>query len=125
MLLACAAAAESKRRGPTVFDQPFGQRVMIPYKIVSSDDHMIETASLWEERVPKRFGERAPLLLKNPPGKKGLFFSCGVLCRQNRREEFPRSWGRSGAAGRVGPRGPAEGHGHRSSRSGTALYDQR
>jgi len=33
---------------------------MIPYKIVSSDDHMIETASLWEERVPKRFGERAP-----------------------------------------------------------------
>jgi predicted TIM-barrel fold metal-dependent hydrolase len=50
---------------------------MIPYKIVSSDDHMIETASLWEERVPKRFGERAPRLVKDPPGKKGLFFSCG------------------------------------------------
>src|SRR5216684_5360847 len=77
MLLACAAAAESKRRGPTVFDQPFGQRGMIPYKIVSSDDHMIETAGLWEERVPKRFGERAPRLVKDPPGKKGLFFSCG------------------------------------------------
>ena len=40
---------------------------MIPYKIVSSDDHMIETASLWEERVPKRFGERAPRLVKDPP----------------------------------------------------------
>jgi hypothetical protein len=37
---------------------------MSPYRVISSDSHIIEMADLWEKRIDPRFKERAPRIVR-------------------------------------------------------------
>ena len=41
---------------------------MAGYKILSSDDHVLEPAELWTERIEARYRDRAPRLLREETG---------------------------------------------------------
>jgi predicted TIM-barrel fold metal-dependent hydrolase len=48
---------------------------MPDYKLISADSHVNEPPDLWATRVDKKYRERAPQLLVNPPGgKEGAYF---------------------------------------------------
>ena len=46
---------------------------------ISADSHVVEPADLWSTRLEKAFRDRAPSLVMNPVGKKGLYFLCEGL----------------------------------------------
>ena len=48
-------------------------------KIIDADAHMLEPPGLWTEGLSKRFRDRAPRIIKDPNGRKGLFFTCEQL----------------------------------------------
>ena len=45
---------------------------MPQFKLISADGHLNDPPAAWE-RVQKDYGERAPKVLENPPGRKGLW----------------------------------------------------
>ena len=47
---------------------------MPEYKLISADSHVSEPPDLWSTRVDKKYRERAPQLMVNPPGKEGAYF---------------------------------------------------
>src|SRR4029077_18325801 len=47
---------------------------MPEYKLISADSHVNEPPDLWATRVDKKYRERAPQLMVNPPGKEGAYF---------------------------------------------------
>jgi enoyl-CoA hydratase/carnithine racemase len=47
---------------------------MPEYKLISADSHVSEPPDLWSSRVDKKYRERAPQLMVNPPGKEGAYF---------------------------------------------------
>ena len=47
---------------------------MTDYKLISADSHVSEPPDLWSERVDRRFRDRAPRLVVNPPGLEGAYF---------------------------------------------------
>ena len=47
---------------------------MAEYKLISADSHVSEPPDLWVTRVDKKYRERAPQLMVNPPGKEGAYF---------------------------------------------------
>ena len=47
---------------------------MPDYKLISADSHVSEPPDLWATRVDKKYRERAPQLMVNPPGKEGAYF---------------------------------------------------
>ena len=51
----------------------------MPHGVVSADSHMMEPADLWQERLDKRFRDRAPEVIENPDeGPKYLFVAEGA-----------------------------------------------
>ncbi len=44
------------------------------YRLISADSHVNEPPDLWASRVDKKYRERAPQLMVNPPGKEGAYF---------------------------------------------------
>ena len=44
------------------------------YKLISAESHVSEPPGLWQERVDKRYRERAPRLVIDPPGREGAYF---------------------------------------------------
>lgn len=40
---------------------------MTAYTLISSDSHIIEPADLWEQRIDRRFKDRAPRLVHEGP----------------------------------------------------------
>jgi len=44
------------------------------YRLISADSHVNEPPDLWVSRVDKKYRERAPQLMVNPPGKEGAYF---------------------------------------------------
>ena len=44
------------------------------YKLISADSHVSEPPGLWQERVDRRYRERAPRLVVDPPGREGAYF---------------------------------------------------
>ena len=44
------------------------------YRLISADSHVNEPPDLWASRVDKKYRERAPQLMVNPPGKVGAYF---------------------------------------------------
>ena len=44
------------------------------YKLISADLHVSEPPDLWESRVDRKYRERAPRLVVDPPGKEGAYF---------------------------------------------------
>src|ERR1700693_6111014 len=48
-------------------------------RIVDADAHMLEPPGLWTEGLKQRFRDRAPRIIKDPDGRKGLFFVCEKL----------------------------------------------
>ena len=48
-------------------------------RIVDADAHMLEPPALWTEGLNQRFRDRAPRIIKDPDGRKGLFFVCEKL----------------------------------------------
>ena len=48
-------------------------------KIIDADAHMLEPPGLWTEGLNQRFRDRAPRIVKDPDGRKGLFFICEQL----------------------------------------------
>ena len=47
---------------------------MADYKVISADSHISAPPDLWSTRVDKKYRERAPQLMVNPPGKEGAYF---------------------------------------------------
>jgi predicted TIM-barrel fold metal-dependent hydrolase len=48
---------------------------MPQYKLISADSHVSEPPDLWVSRVDKKYRERAPQLMVNPPGgREGAYF---------------------------------------------------
>ena len=47
---------------------------MAEYKLISADSHVSEPPDLWVTRVDKKYRDRAPQLMVNPPGKEGAYF---------------------------------------------------
>lgn len=47
---------------------------MSDYKLISADSHVSEPPGLWVEGVDRRYRERAPRLVVNPPGLEGAYF---------------------------------------------------
>ena len=47
--------------------------------LISADSHVVEPADLWSTRLDKAYRDRAPSLVMNPTGKKGLYFLCEGL----------------------------------------------
>ena len=47
---------------------------MPEYKLISADSHVSEPPDLWSTRVDKKYRERAPQMMVNPPGKEGAYF---------------------------------------------------
>jgi predicted TIM-barrel fold metal-dependent hydrolase len=47
---------------------------MAQYKMISADSHVSEPPDLWAERVDKRFRDRAPQIVVDPPGLTGAYF---------------------------------------------------
>ena len=43
---------------------------MADYKLISADSHVSEPPDLWVERVDKKYRERAPRLVIDPPGRR-------------------------------------------------------
>jgi hypothetical protein len=44
------------------------------YRLISAYSHVSEPPNLWVERVDRKYGDRAPQLMVNPPGKEGAYF---------------------------------------------------
>lgn len=51
-----------------------GARSGVDYNLIDSDAHMTEPGELWQ-RVDKEFRDRAPKMLSEHKGRRGLFFS--------------------------------------------------
>jgi predicted TIM-barrel fold metal-dependent hydrolase len=47
---------------------------MIPERIFSADSHVIEPADVWTARMDRRFGDRAPRVVKRKGDREGDFF---------------------------------------------------
>jgi uncharacterized protein len=47
---------------------------MADYKLISADSHVSEPPDLWAERVDRKYRDRAPRLVVNPPGREGAYF---------------------------------------------------
>jgi len=47
-------------------------------RYISADSHVLEPATLWQERMEKRFRDQAPRIVLNPPGKTGEFWLFGT-----------------------------------------------
>jgi len=47
---------------------------MTDYKLISADSHVSEPPGLWVEGVDRRYRDRAPRLVVNPPGLEGAYF---------------------------------------------------
>jgi predicted TIM-barrel fold metal-dependent hydrolase len=47
---------------------------MADYAMISADSHVSEPPDLWVEGVQKKYRERAPRLVVNPPGREGVYF---------------------------------------------------
>lgn len=47
---------------------------MADYKLISADSHVSEPPGLWVERVDKKYHDRAPRLVLDPPGREGAYF---------------------------------------------------
>lgn len=47
--------------------------------LISADSHVVEPANLWSTRLDKAFRDRAPSIVMNPAGKRGLYFLCDGL----------------------------------------------
>ena len=47
---------------------------MSDYKLISADSHVSEPPGLWVEGVDRRYRDRAPRLVVNPPGLEGAYF---------------------------------------------------
>jgi predicted TIM-barrel fold metal-dependent hydrolase len=47
---------------------------MTEHKLISADSHVSEPPGLWVERVDKRYRDRAPRLVIDPPGRSGAYF---------------------------------------------------
>lgn len=47
---------------------------MIPERIFSADSHVIEPADVWTARMDRRFGDRAPRVVKRAGDREGDFF---------------------------------------------------
>jgi uncharacterized protein len=45
---------------------------MLNFKLISADGHLNDPPAAWE-RVQKEYGDRAPKVVENPPGRKGLY----------------------------------------------------
>ena len=45
---------------------------MPSFKLISADGHLNDPPAAWE-RAQKEYGERAPRVVENPPGLKGLW----------------------------------------------------
>ena len=56
---------------------------MAGYKIVSGDSHVTDPADLWTTRLPNEFRDRAPRIVKDPPGEKGDRWVCEEPARHN------------------------------------------
>ena len=52
---------------------------MTDYKIISGDSHVTDPADLWTTRLPHEFRDRAPRIVKDPPGEKGDRWVCEDL----------------------------------------------
>ena len=52
---------------------------MADYKIISGDSHVTDPADLWIKGLPKEFRDRAPRIVKDPPGEKGDRWVCEDL----------------------------------------------
>ena len=39
-------------------------------KLISADSHVNEPGDLWVERIDKKFQDRAPRVVENPPGQR-------------------------------------------------------
>ena len=52
---------------------------MADYKIISGDSHVTDPADLWTTRLPNEFRDRAPRIVKDPPGETGDRWVCEDL----------------------------------------------
>lgn len=55
----------------------------LPFKLVSADSHIVEPPTLWEERIDRRFAERAPAIIH---GEKTDFFVIDRQAAKGQRE---------------------------------------
>ena len=51
------------------------------YRLISANSHVNEPPDLWVSRVDKKYRERAPQLMVNPPGKEGAYFFTRAMRR--------------------------------------------
>ncbi|MGH7823727.1 MAG: amidohydrolase family protein [Candidatus Binatia bacterium] len=51
---------------------------MADFKLISADGHLNDPPAAWE-RVQKQYGDRAPKVVEDPPGMKGLWLFAGDL----------------------------------------------
>jgi len=70
---------------------------MPEYKLISADSHVSEPPDLWATRVDKKYRERAPQLMVNPPGKEGALPLRGLSSRSGSASasvagRTPQSW---------------------------------
>ena len=89
---------------------------MTEYKVISSDSHIIEPENLWEERIDRRFKDRAPRLLHEAEADQwvcdGLRFGAiGINQQAGLRFESPEKLTTSGSMETV-PLGGLDPHEH-------------
>jgi len=48
------------------------EKKMVDFKLISADGHINEPPAAWE-RVQKEYGDRAPKVVKDPEGFKGIW----------------------------------------------------
>ncbi len=48
--------------------KPFSEVASIDYPIIDADAHVNEPPNLWQDRVPKKFKDRAPKVIQTPNG---------------------------------------------------------
>src|SRR5215470_521929 len=58
--------ADRRRRSPSLRGRPGG--VMFP-KIISVDDHVVEPADVWQKRLPEKYLDVGPRVVRAPLGE--------------------------------------------------------
>jgi len=70
-------------------------------RVISADSHMMEPPDLWQERLDKKYKDRAPKVIQGHEGKKGYFFVvegirpfpvAGGFAAGNKPEDLPKAW---------------------------------
>ena len=47
---------------------------MPDFKMISADSHVVEPPDMWVDYIDTAFKDRAPRIVKDPPGMRGHYF---------------------------------------------------